>query len=125
MDSDVAKLVYRDNVQVKHCSKKRLSQEVQSLTDSAGPVALYERNAANPKEKLNMLGGPLSKALTAYLLEVSKRDVTLIFSLKKTLLGKHLRNVELSYPSQTHRSSDESACIVTCYRPVLTLCLPY
>ena len=103
-DSDVAKLVYRDNISIKHAGRNRLSHEVQSLANSTDTVSLYGKRNQNPMDKLTALGGPLSKALTAYLLEVSKRDVSLIFAVNKSLVGHHLHMVEASYPSQVKQS---------------------
>ena len=63
-DSDVAKLVYRDNIKVKHGGRKRLAEEISSKP----PVASLRANkdALEDRDEAE----PLSKALVAYLLEV-------------------------------------------------------
>ena len=104
-DSEVAKLVYRDNIRIKHACRKRLSDEMQTLSEIAPPTALYDKTYSSSKDKLNRQGGPLSKAFTAYLLEISKRDASLVFSIDKHLVGEHLRTIEKSYPSMRKQQS--------------------
>ena len=63
-DADVAKLVYRDNIKLKHGSRKRLGDELASKPPhpSLRPSRADAIAGANDPE-------PLSKALVAYLLE--------------------------------------------------------
>lgn len=61
-DSDIARLIYRDHVAVKHSTRKRLSEEIQGLQVEQ-PV---EDGADN---RSNLAAEPLSKALKDYLLE--------------------------------------------------------
>ena len=63
-DSDVAKLVYRDNIKIKHGNRKRLATEI------AGKPAtsLRDRDNQNNDEDADD-SDPLSKALVAYLVQ--------------------------------------------------------
>ena len=63
-DSDVAKLVYRDNIKIKHGNRKRLATEI-----AGKPVAsLRDRENQNNDEDAAD-SDPLSKALVAYLVQ--------------------------------------------------------
>ena len=67
-DSDVAKLIYRDSINLKHGCRKRLASEI------ASKPALPSLRDNQMKEDENSKDlEPLSKALVAYLLEVVKR----------------------------------------------------
>ena len=114
-DSEVAKLVYRDHVQVKHSSRKRLSAELEAIQESCAPLALYDK-AGN---KLHNLGGPMSKAFAVHLVELCKRNLGLVFSLSKDLVGEHWRDVRASGVSFKRMSEsrqlqldDDSSCAV-------------
>ena len=69
-DCDMARLIYRDHVTVKHASRKRLSDEVTSKLERAG-------QAVDQRRQLSILGSaekfqtvdPMSKMLIKYLLE--------------------------------------------------------
>ena len=62
--AELAKLIYRDNVTIKHASRKRLADEMiqKSL---AVPVPLEGCNVKQPGA-----GGPLTRALKNYLIFV-------------------------------------------------------
>lgn len=131
-DGEVAKLLYRDAIPVKHSSKKRLANEMDSIALEGESLALYQKTSILPKDKLSMQGGPLSKALCAYLLEVSRRDPSLVFSVERKLLGNRIRMVELSYPSLVDRGSFQAYetikyffisfyNFVTCHRVIIRL----
>lgn len=65
-DSDIAKLIYRDSIRLKHASRKRLADEI-----SAKPSLPFarERNKTDAENRAVEDQHPLSKALVAYLLE--------------------------------------------------------
>ena len=63
--SDLAKLIYRDNIAVKHSSRKRLAEEVASKMPET-TLAVQEKQSSKPGA-----GGPLTRALKDYLLYVS------------------------------------------------------
>ena len=69
-DPELARLLYRDHVILKHASRKRLADEVSSKMERAG-------QAVNQSRQLSILGSaerfqrvdPMSKMLIKYLLE--------------------------------------------------------
>lgn len=63
-DCDIPKLLYRDNVTLKHASRKRLADEIQSI--AADPDAPAPRERKKPR---SFSGGPMSKALVEYLMK--------------------------------------------------------
>lgn len=69
-DSEIAKLLYRDTIAIKHGNRQRLANELQALSDQWDEAG---RNGNLPlcdaKEKPQH-GGPLSKALVQYLVKV-------------------------------------------------------
>lgn len=66
--SDLAKLIYRDNVAVKHASRKRLAQE---MADKSYAVDLSLGLEDTKDPPVAGAGGPLTRALKNYLLYVS------------------------------------------------------
>lgn len=66
-DSDIAKLIYRDNIRLKHASRKRLSDEI-----SEKPALPSVRDRRNDHDLQIEDQHPLSKALVAYLLEAGR-----------------------------------------------------
>lgn len=69
---ELSRLVYRDNVQVKHSARKRLHEEVQSKTrkleHSLPQYGLNKLSILGPRHDLKV--DPMSKLLVQYLLEV-------------------------------------------------------
>lgn len=63
-DSDIAKLIYRDNIRLKHACRKRLGTELESK-----PVLASLRQTRTEAIAEADAPEPLSKALVAYLIE--------------------------------------------------------
>ena len=68
-ESDIAKLVYRDNIKLKHSSRKRLADEISAKEPAVASLRDRYRftDDQDPQQDDHE---PLSKALVAYLLEV-------------------------------------------------------
>lgn len=60
-DGDIAKLVYRDHIKLKHASRKRLADEIEAQP----PIVSLRGNRVDQDQTSE----PLSKALVAHLLE--------------------------------------------------------
>ena len=61
-EAELAKLIYKDNIKLKHASKKRLARELE-----AGARDLPEMRGQKPADK--KFASALTKSIIAYLLE--------------------------------------------------------
>lgn len=64
-DSELAKLLYRDNISLKHASRDRLNKELHDKMEASAPVYQAPALQNAPDQR-----GALSKALVQYLMKV-------------------------------------------------------
>ena len=74
--AELAKLIYRDNMEVKHGSRKRLAQEISDKMTGIGADQVDESKKNKPG-----LGGPLTRALKDYLVHVAWPPIVLMCQL--------------------------------------------
>lgn len=77
-DAELAKLIYRDDITIKHASRQRLADELQDKAD--GSAKNPEKMAVCDTNEKTQGAGALSKALVQYLLKVSRVKPDAIFA---------------------------------------------
>lgn len=70
-DSDLAKIIYRDDISIKHGGRERLAQELEDKANLSSKRVDSEQTAICDTKARTSESGALSKALVQYLLKAT------------------------------------------------------